>query len=370
LFNFGFSGNGRLESAVVDLLTEIDAKIYVLDCLPNLTPSGEFTSAEVEKRLIAAVNEIQSKRPGVPILMVEHSGSGTDRVIDTTRYNAFEAVNNTFRRVFARMVSEGIKNIYALSDKEIGFDIDATVDGVHPNDWGMKLYADAYEKKIRAILQEETGSLSTEFPVMQTRDGYDWRGRHDSIITLNKQAPSRNIILANSIIHYWGGRPVASLARGADSWDKYLEPMGLRNQGYGWDRIENVLWRVYHEELDGYAAQHVILMIGTNNIGINSDPEIIAGLRRLIGAIKVRQPTAAILVSGIFPRRGMEKHIVALNKEIAGLAVGDRLHFINPGRVLLNSKGRIEETWFTDGLHPNATGYSKLAPLLASYLKD
>lgn len=36
LINLGFSGNGRLEKEVIDLIAEIDAKVYVLDCLPNL----------------------------------------------------------------------------------------------------------------------------------------------------------------------------------------------------------------------------------------------------------------------------------------------------------------------------------------------
>jgi lysophospholipase L1-like esterase len=186
------------------------------------------------------------------------------------------------------------------------------------------------------------------------------------------------VILANSIIHYWGGRPVARLRWAADSWDKYLEPLGLRNQGYGWDRIENVLWRVYHGELDGYTARHVVLMIGTNNLGSSGDGEIIAGLRRIIAAIQIRQPAAAVLVSGIFPRRGMEERIVKLNKEIAALAkAGEqavtgkgRVGFIDPGRIFLNGKGKIDESWFSDGLHPNAAGYGKLAPVLAAYLKD
>ncbi|MDR3713694.1 MAG: SGNH/GDSL hydrolase family protein [Puia sp.] len=391
LLNLGFSGNGKLETPVVDLLTEIDAGIYVLDCLPNMTPGGDLSAEEVERRLVAAIKEIQAKRPGTPILLVEHSGSGTDRIIDTSHYNHFEAVNNISRKVFARLTAEGVKDIYSLSTKEIGFDIEATVDGVHPNDWGMMLYANAYEKKIRAILKQETGSLSTEMPVMQTRDGYDWRARHDSILLLNRERAPRNCILANSIIHYWGGRPVAHLQWGADSWDRYLEPLGLRNQGYGWDRIENVLWRVYHGELDGYNARYVILMIGTNNLGTNSDTEIVAGLRRLIGAIQYRQPAASILVSGIFPRRGMEGRIVKLNRQIEALALsgtggksgitgqaggagmpdtGGRTVYIDPGLIFLNGHGKIDEGLFSDGLHPNADGYRKLAPVLAGYLKD
>ncbi|MEJ0104022.1 MAG: hypothetical protein WDO19_16300 [Bacteroidota bacterium] len=46
---------------------------------------------------------------------------------------------------------------------------------------------------------------------------------------------------------------------GADSWKKYFEPLGMQNMGFGWDRVENVLWRMYHGELDGYNARHVIL---------------------------------------------------------------------------------------------------------------
>ena len=37
LMNLGFSGSGRLEQPVIDLVGEIDAKIYILDCMPNLS---------------------------------------------------------------------------------------------------------------------------------------------------------------------------------------------------------------------------------------------------------------------------------------------------------------------------------------------
>ncbi len=370
LYNFGFSGKGKLESSVIDLITEIDAKVYVLDCLPNMTPSGGFSAEEVEKRVVAAVKAIRLKRPSTPILLAEHSGGLTDRIIDTSIYNNFSRVNEGFRKVFVRLVADGIKGIYTLSNEEIGLGIDATVDGVHPNDYGMIQYADAYEKKIRLILDEPSGSLSTTIPIVQSRDFYDWRGRHRDIIALNRREPPRNVILGNSIIHFWGGRPAAELQRGSDSWDKYLEPAGLRNLAFGWDRIENVLWRVYHDELDGYAARHVIIMIGTNNLGINSDQEIIEGLKMLIQAVKDRQPGAALVLSGILPRRGLEERIVRLNKNISLLAADRKLVFFDPGKVLLTGKGKIDESLFSDGLHPDAAGYERLAPVLASYLRD
>ena len=371
LINLGFSGSGQLEKSVIDLMTEIDAKLYILDCLPNLTAGAGLTYDEVRKRIRVSVNLLRQNHLSIPILLVEHSSGNTLSIIDTAKHNEYEKVNNVLRKVFAELKNEGIQNIFLLGNKEINLDIDATVDGLHPNDIGMMRYADAYEKIIRNILQEPSGNISTTIPVIQSRDGYyDWRSRHAEILQLNKTDPPKSVILANSIIHYWGGEPKASLARGAGTWNKYLQSSGMRNLGFGWDKIENVLWRVYHEELDGFDAANVVLMIGTNNLTENNDEEIIAGLKNLVEQIKIRQPKTTVLLSGILPRRQMEKRIVVLNKGIARLSDLLNIKYINPGTLLLNKTGNIDESLFEDGLHPNAAGYEKLGARLAKYLRS
>ena len=110
-------------------------------------------------------------------------------------------------------------------------------------------------------------------------------------------------------------------------------------------------------------------MIGTNNLTENNDEEIIAGLKNLVEQIKTRQPEATVWLSGILPGRQMEKRIVVLNKGIARLSDLLRIKYINPGTVLLNKTGNIDESLFDDGLHPNAVGYEKLGVRLAGYLK-
>jgi len=369
LINLGFSGSGKLEPSVIDLMNEIDAKLYVLDCMPNLTAGAGFSDDEVAKKIIASVILLQQKHPSTPILLVEHSCGNTSAIIDTAKHNEYERVNNVLRNTFIELKNKGTKNIYLLGNKDIDLDIDATVDGLHPNDIGMLKYANAYEKIIRQILHEPIGSISTMIPVTQSRDGYyNWIERHAEILASNKTNSPQSVILANSIIHYWGGEPKAPLIRGADSWNKYLQPLGMRNLGFGWDKIENVLWRVYHEELDGFDVRSVVVMIGTNNLGDNSDEEIIAGLKNLVEQIKIRQPKASVFLSGILPRRQMEQRIVSLNKGIAKLSVLLHVQYINPGTVLLNSKGRIDESLFEDGLHPNAAGYEKLGAELVKHL--
>lgn len=80
-----------------------------------------------------------------------------------------------------------------------------------------------------------------------------------------------------------------------------MKPAGYFNLGFGWDKIENVLWRVYHGELDGHEAEEVVVIIGTNNMELNSDEEIVERLQFLLEQIEIRQPTATIKMIGIPP---------------------------------------------------------------------
>ncbi len=151
LINLGFSGNGRLEKEVEELLTEVDARLYVLDCLPNLL-APTFSANEVKKRLVDAIQLLQSKRPGVPILLTAHDGY-TDDGTNAVRRRQYQDVNTALQETFDSLSAAGTKQLYLLSKQEIGMDIDCMVDGTHPNDMGMLRYADAYEKKIKAILK-------------------------------------------------------------------------------------------------------------------------------------------------------------------------------------------------------------------------
>src|SRR5690606_298630 len=82
MVNLGFSGNGRMEEEVVNLVAEINARVFVLDCLPNL---GGVEPAEVEKRIVHAVRYLRKKHPGTPIVLAEHSGFVENRLNAATR---------------------------------------------------------------------------------------------------------------------------------------------------------------------------------------------------------------------------------------------------------------------------------------------
>ncbi|SEV96874.1 Lysophospholipase L1 [Chitinophaga sp. YR573] len=364
VINLGFSGNGKLEPPVTALVSEIDAKVYVLDCLPNIS---ELPPAEIQERIITAVHTLRKKRTA-PILLVAHSAAS----LQSLNGNANHAIaNKALLDAYEKLQSEGAKEVYVLNASQINFDLSATVDGVHPGDAGMLEYAKAYETSLRTILHEPTGTINTTIPCRQYRElhRYDWDARHNELLTMNAAKAPKTVLMGNSITHFWGGLPAAPIARGADSWKEVMDPVGARNFGFGWDRVENVLWRVYHDELDGYNANKVYIAIGTNNLDMNTDEEIITGLRALVKAIRQRQPKAGILLSGILPRLNMEKRIVSINQGIMQMAGEEQVQFINPGTVLLKPDATIDATLFTDGLHPNETGYNKLAHFLQPYLQ-
>ncbi|CAG5068409.1 hypothetical protein DYBT9623_01140 [Dyadobacter sp. CECT 9623] len=373
LINLAFSGNGRLEKEVVELVNEIDAKVFILDCLPNLTirPGSELavTAEEVRSRILTSVKSIREKHPATPIVLAEHAGY-TDEELNPQSKNFYQEVNEILKNAFAQLKSEGIENLYLISKKDFNQDIETTVDGTHQTDLGMMRYAEGYEKHLRNVLHEYTGEASTTKPIIQLRElnNYDWEARHLAVLEHNKKSSPEVVVIGNSITHFWGGLPKGPRAVGEESWNKTFGKSSV-NMGYGWDRIENVLWRIYHGELDGFNAKQIIVNIGTNNLHMNTDAEIVEGWKLLISALKYRQPKAKITFSGIYPRRAQEQRVVLLNEQLAQLAGQENIGFIDPGKVFLNKEGKIDEALFGDGLHPNAKGYELLGNAIKSAVK-
>lgn len=371
LINLGFSGYGNLDLSIIELMSEIDAKIYIIDCMPNLTSNLWKTHnvdgyGSLKDRILKAVSTLRKNQPHIPILMVDHAGY-TESLTSEKKKREFIDVNEIQHQAFQELKRRGLNKIFYLKSEEIGLGKDDNVDGLHPTDLGMMKYAMAYEKKLRSILNEPIGVAKTTNPITQYREpeNYDWENRHREILDLNQSKnPPKIVFISNSIIHFWGGFPKAKISIEPQSWSQSFNPLGMGNYAFGWDRIENVLWRIYHGELDGFKAKEILVMIGTNNIHINNDEEILEGLSLLMKGIKSRQPSAEITFMGLLPRRDYEPRIKILNFKIAKLASENSLYYGDLGYVLLNSEGKIDESLFSDGLHPNSKGYHRLREVL------
>ncbi len=358
LINLGFSGNGRLEQPLLDLMTEHPERLYVLACMTNLTRS---TPEQDDFLITNAVATLRAKNDA-PIILMDHPGF-SDTAVNESQNEIIERLNTAVQATYDKLIAAGHKNLYHVSAADINLPYEGWVDNVHPSDYGMTAIAAAIEKTAREALNMPAGNVSTTRPVTQRREAasYEWRQRHRDVMARNAANPPRRVIIGNSITHFWGGDPVGHVVNGQKIWDKYLAPLGYGNLGFGWDRIENGLWRVYHGELDGYDAEEVVIMLGTNNYGLNSPEEITEGLQALIRAVRDRQPSAKIKMVGILPRRGGLDWVNTVNTLIADMAAAeDGVVFINPGVKLLDKNGALDESLFTDGLHPNEQGYARI----------
>jgi hypothetical protein len=146
VLNLGFAGNGRMQAEVVDLLAELEASVFVIDCLPNMTAD---LVAEHSKPL---VERLRLAHPRTPILLVE------DRTYGNTRFYPDKAQRHrdsraALRATWRELVDAGDDNLHYLQGSGLlPADGEATVDSSHPTDLGMVAYADAYERALRPIL--------------------------------------------------------------------------------------------------------------------------------------------------------------------------------------------------------------------------
>jgi lysophospholipase L1-like esterase len=144
--NLGFSGNGRMDAAVGELLVKIDAAVYVIDCLPNMN------AALVRERCAPLVKQLRAARPDTPILLVEDRRN-TNAWILPARNQHHTDNHAALRESYEALKKEGVKALHYLpGDHLLGDDSEGATDGSHPSDLGFMRQAAAFEPALRAIL--------------------------------------------------------------------------------------------------------------------------------------------------------------------------------------------------------------------------
>jgi len=148
VMNLGFSGNGRMEIEIAKRLTELEAAVYVIDCLPNIV------AAQVTERTEPLVKELKRVRPDTPILLVEDRTYQDAFLVETKRKRNLES-RAAFKAAYNRLRKENVKGLYYLEGEDLlGSDGEGTVDSSHPTDLGYVRQADVFEKALKPILKK------------------------------------------------------------------------------------------------------------------------------------------------------------------------------------------------------------------------
>ncbi len=147
MINLGFSGNGRMEAEVVELIAEIDAAVYVIDCAPNMQP------IDIADRAEPLVRTLRAAHPDTPIVLVENIRYQAGAFLPETR-KRYTSKNDALRAAYQRLVDSGVQGLhYVPCDELFGDDGEATVDGTHATDLGFLRMAEALDPVLRSALK-------------------------------------------------------------------------------------------------------------------------------------------------------------------------------------------------------------------------
>ena len=148
IFNFGFSGNGLMELNVSQFLTDIDAALFIIDCLPNMTPDL------VKANTIPIVEYLRQKHPTTPILLVSGTWYG-DHWFDSSPNDAkTQALQTEYDKLVAAGRAKNVHLFTNLMDQLFGGEelINPTVGGTHPSDLGHSYMTKFYSKYLPTLL--------------------------------------------------------------------------------------------------------------------------------------------------------------------------------------------------------------------------
>jgi lysophospholipase L1-like esterase len=181
--------------------------------------------------------------------------------------------------------------------------------------------------------------------------------RHEGFVEIAKQGNIDLLLHGDSITDWW----VQGEANKA-MFDKYFSGIRTANFAIAGDTTQGVLWGLRNGEGQGFQPKAVMLMIGTNNTGTYSGPEIAEGIGAIVLELRRNFPNAKILLLAIFPRAvpgdPVRDKIAEVNRIIARLDDQRHVFFMDIGAKFLDDKGYfLPDAFRPDNLHPAARGY-------------
>jgi len=211
-------------------------------------------------------------------------------------------------------------------------------------------------------------------------DFYDWDKRHAEILAIKNTIHPEIVLLGDSISHLWGGPPNEPKGnRGEAALKEAFGDKPVLNLGFGWDRTQNVLFRIQDGELDGLKPKVIVIHIGTNNLAgsqnapANTPAQITEAVSLIVDKAHEKCPAAKIILMAVFPRGEQptdpnRAKIAEINKGISANAKKPFVTYLDITDRFLQPDGTISKEDMGDFLHPTAKGYSIWAAALKPYL--
>lgn len=186
----------------------------------------------------------------------------------------------------------------------------------------------------------------------------EWRELHTSFLEQARAGHVDMLLLGDSITEGWDSAP--------DVRNALFAGHAVANFGISGDTTQNLLWRITDGgELRGLSPKAVVLLIGTNNLGLHNDSagDIALGIGAIVRVLRQSLPDAKVLILGIFPRGAardgeLRQRITQTNHAIARLADGYAIHFLDIGSRFVSENGDLPAEVMPDAVHLSPKGYA------------
>ena len=271
---------------------------------------------------------------------------------------------------------------------------DQMPDWLHPSPAGAKAWAQAMEPLLSQLMGDKL--RDTDIPANTAivpvskleEDSYNWWNRHAEVLRVKDSINPEIVLIGNSITHFWGGEPKLKNAdgkphkpNGLNAWASVFANRRVLNLGFGWDRTQNVLWRLDHGEIDGLHPRTIILHLGTNNTSgtanarMNSAPEIVEGIRAVCMRLRSKVPGAHLVLMKVFPREEKPDHprrilINEINKQLEVFARENNIDLLDIGPKMLAADGTLPKEIANDFCHPTEKGYQIWADEIRRFVDE
>ena len=228
--------------------------------------------------------------------------------------------------------------------------------------------ASAALRKFEPIILLQPPRLNTAATYTQTFQRMT--PRHEGFVQIAKQGNIDLLLHGDSITDWW--------VQNDDNkaiFQKYFGNIRTANFAIAGDTTQGVLWGLHNGEGQGFQPKAVMLMIGTNNTGANTGPEIAEGIGAIVLEMRKDFPDAKILLLAIFPRSTprdpVREKIAEVNRLISKLDDQKHVFYLDIGSKFLDENGVfLPDTFRADNLHPLAKGYDIWGQAVQAKLAD
>lgn len=186
---------------------------------------------------------------------------------------------------------------------------------------------------------------------------YEHRKNHFKNLPMQKDAI---VMLGNSITQ-------------SCEWSELMQNPKMVNRGIAGEMTGGMLGRL--DEITPYQPDKIFLMIGVNDLSVNSLDYILRNYESIVSYILLKTPSTKLYLQSILPVNNDVRNsgksnsdIVFLNEKIENIATRNGLIYLNLYPLFLDEEGQLDSKLTQDGIHLDSNGYLIWKKELQKYL--